>query len=1232
MSSPLFCGRPSAALFCIVAWLALATGFSVQGQVISEFLAQNDGLLQDEDGESPDWIEIQNNTSATLPLGNWCLTDTSTNLVKWRFPETNLVAGGFLVVFASGKDRRAPGAPLHTNFRLDTDGEYLALVAPDGVRVVSSYAPVYPAQLPNISYGVSDRAGAAVILTATAAARVFVPKDDSIGAVWMMPEFNDSAWTAGLNGVGFETSPAEYATLIRTDIRTAIAQNTSCYVRLPFVVDNPSAWTHWRLWMQYDDGFVAYLNGQPIASRNAPETLAWNSVATANHPDAEAVIPEEFSLTPFQDLVIRGTNVLAIQGLNTSASSSDLLFLATIEAQPLASSNAAPAYFVRPTPGEANVGGVAVLGPLIEEVAQAPAVPNATDEVRVTAKVTRTFQPVAGVVLHYRVMYGAEITVPMMDDGSHGDGKANDGVFGAVLPPGLAKPGEMVRYFITASDAAQNLSRLPLYLDPQESSQYFGAVWADPSIQSKLPVLSWFIENPAQADSGGSARCSVAFGGEFYDNVLFSVHGQSTSGFAKHGYNVDFSRDHRFRYATNQARVKDIKLLTNYADKSRTRNTLAYEMIQQAGSVGHFAFPVRVQRNGQFHAILDMLEDADDRWLGRLGRNPNGALYKMYNAMDSVGGAEKKTRREEDSADLQQLITNLNPSRALADRVTYAYDNLDLPQTISYFTALSLISSQDHGHKNFFLYRDSDRSGEWTIFPWDVDLSWGRNWTDSGGYFTDTLYTNNVLNFYNSGQQGKPGNRLYTLIFSHPDFRRMYLRRLRTVMDTILQAPGTPADQLRIEKRIREWVDRLDPPDIAQSDADLDYAKWGSWGNRNPTRVEAQRIIDIHLPGRRNFLFESDKATINSERIPAAQPSDVALTMGAIEFNPASGRQDEEYVELINPNDFALDVTDWQVLGEVNFRFKPGTVIPAGSRLYLSPNVVAFRARTNAPHGNQGLFVQGDYHGQLSARGGLLQVVDDRERLVVSTNYPGAPTLAQQWLRLTELMYHPAPPPPGSLFSDEDFEFIELWNAGPVSVNLAGLRFTRGVAFAFASGAVTNLGPGAYVLVAKNPAAFTARYGSEKPLAGAYSGTLDNAGEELRLEDGVGEVVFDVSYSPDWYASTDGQGRSLEPLDPVRLQDVASAWQPSARDGGSPGENLAPGLLVRALAVGGKLMIMFPAEPGHRYSLWHRASVVAGTWEKLQDLSSSAGVGEIQAAVELGTDSSPHFYRIRAEL
>src|SRR3954471_22510798 len=129
---------------------------------ISEFLAENDGGLADQDGDTSDWIEIQNTSVSTVNLAGWRLTDMATNLAKWTFPATNLSANGFLIVFASGKNRATNGAELHTNFQLDNDGGYLALVQPDGVTIASEFN--YPQQHRNVSFGASSTNAPTVIL------------------------------------------------------------------------------------------------------------------------------------------------------------------------------------------------------------------------------------------------------------------------------------------------------------------------------------------------------------------------------------------------------------------------------------------------------------------------------------------------------------------------------------------------------------------------------------------------------------------------------------------------------------------------------------------------------------------------------------------------------------------------------------------------------------------------------------------------------------------------------------------------------------------------------------------------------------------------------------------------------------------------------------------------------------------------------------------------------------
>jgi hypothetical protein len=123
------------------------------GLVINELLAANENGLADEEGEPQDWIELFNAGPEPVDLAGWSLSDDPGHPGQWVFPPRTLPAGGYLVVFASGKDRR-DGTPLHTSFRLSAGGEYLGLFAPESPRLpVSELTPRYPEQRNDHSYG-----------------------------------------------------------------------------------------------------------------------------------------------------------------------------------------------------------------------------------------------------------------------------------------------------------------------------------------------------------------------------------------------------------------------------------------------------------------------------------------------------------------------------------------------------------------------------------------------------------------------------------------------------------------------------------------------------------------------------------------------------------------------------------------------------------------------------------------------------------------------------------------------------------------------------------------------------------------------------------------------------------------------------------------------------------------------------------------------------------------------
>lgn len=118
--------------------------------VINEMMSSNIGTPADEDGEFSDWIEIYNAGSLSVNLAGFGLSDDPEMPFRWTFPDVDLQAGTFLLVWASGKNRVDPQKPLHTGFSISSGGEHLLLTDPEGI-LIDALPPV--ALHGDVSYG-----------------------------------------------------------------------------------------------------------------------------------------------------------------------------------------------------------------------------------------------------------------------------------------------------------------------------------------------------------------------------------------------------------------------------------------------------------------------------------------------------------------------------------------------------------------------------------------------------------------------------------------------------------------------------------------------------------------------------------------------------------------------------------------------------------------------------------------------------------------------------------------------------------------------------------------------------------------------------------------------------------------------------------------------------------------------------------------------------------------------
>ena len=839
-------------------------------------------------------------------------------------------------------------------------------------------------------------------------------------------------------------------------------------------------------------------------------------------------------------------------------------------------------YLATPTPGAFN-SGPANIGPSIEGVTEQIVLqPTNNDDIVVTCSVTQFFLPVdfSSIDLHYRVMYGSDSTVSMNDNGTGGDATASDGIYSATIPASASLPAEMVRWYVTAQDTSGNNSRNPRIQAGDQAAEYYGTVIADPIINHQIPDFqyfvedtSWFIESGTGCYTKEYTSCSVYYKGEFYDNLRVRLRGASSvlRKFPVQSLYFNFNSEHRFLLSENIPVMDCVALNSMFVDEAYIRNHLSMQIFAAAGSPASLTDMWVVYENGSFRNVGNFIEHPDDRYLKRNGLDENGALYKIYNRLananprpawtpcvspNSLVGVEKKTRLFEDNSDLQAFIdgiANGNPNREI-----FLFDNLDIPIVLDYMAASVLDQGRDVFAKNTFMHRDTDGSGEWMILPWDRDVSWGwRRWRNSGELIT---YNDSKSHpYFGSTPGGNEEYPVFDAVIETPVLREMFRRRLRSVMDEFLQPPGTPAGQLLLETAL----DNL----LAQMSTEVNQEKALHGDLEPPTQSMAVAIAAIkndYLAGRRTYLYNTHGAS-GTGIVPNAQAANPTINFGALEFNPPSGNQDEEYIELINPNADAVDISGWKLTGGVQHTFKKGTVIAAGRNLFASPKVQVFRARSVSPKSGEGLFVQGNYSGHLSSFGETIILTTENDVEIDRITYTGNPSDPQRYLRVTEINYHPTDPDFNEIndgvLEKNEFEFIELCNVSTTAtLDLSGIKFTAGILFEFDLGSVTSLAPGEIVLVVRNKSSFEARYGISfsSKIAGEYSpDNLNNDGEKLKIEDNTNSTIQDFTYNDGigWPQQADGLGSTLLVIDVNGDYDSPFNWKDSVNINGTPGKH-----------------------------------------------------------------------------
>lgn len=1162
---------------------------------LNEFVADNQDGLSDADGDEVDWVELHNPNPVAVDLTGWYLTDDLGEKTKWQFPSTSINGNGYLVVFASGKDRRPAGGELHTNFSLKESGETIALVKPDGATVVSQF--IFGEQETDVSFGpAAVTANTETLIAANAPARAFVPANNTLGVSWTANAFDDTAWSSGTLAVGYETQSG-YESLLGLNVLTPMnGVRTSCYIRIPFTVANLTDALSLTLRMRYDDGFAVYLNGTllPTAGRNAPGTLAFDSPATADHDDPEAVLYEDIDISQHLGLLnLGGSNVLAIHGLNSGLGSSDFLIGPQLV---LTRGTFTNGFMTTPTPGAANASAVqgfvadtsfsvdrgfftqpfdvtiscATPGSTIRYTRNGDT-PTATTGFVYSAPIAITgttilraaafkdgFQP-SNVDTHTYLFL--DDVIVQSANGAAPAGWPTGTFNGQRFDYGM-DPNVVVSREATIKTGLQAIPTISLVTDLPNLVDAATGIYVNTFEHGE----EW--ERPVSVEILNDALNPVHPGGQaFQENGGIRIRG----GFSRDGNNPKHSLRLFFRGQYGAGKMKyrlfgergpaefdgfDLRTSqdASWAYLGSSENTFLRDETaretQVALSYGSRCRYLHVYLNGQYWGLYN----TDERPNNNYGEQYFGGKKDDYDVVKSAGRSGDYQTEASDgtmaTGSAWQLLwsgaravrtnpTNANYFKLLgraADGVTPTSDPvlLDAVNLSDYLLTLFYMGGNDG--------------------PVSEYVGASNNWFGMrrrGGNFGFRFF---IHDFEQSlGLESTTNQRVgrgaavapwSNTVAGANDINRSNPEFIHEDLAPNLEYRVLFGD--RAHRHLFNNGEMTDAKVLARMNALaalIDTAIWGEsarWGDaqREPPFMRADwlsantRLFNFINRGTTGSSGPGRVATLISQlRGYDSGTKPLYPLTNAPVFSQHGGAMPDAGTSITMTQSNTGTTTIYYTVNGADPRLVGGGVLPTAS-VYSGPGPVAVSGWTSTVRAR---VLKGAEWSALN------------EAVFVRSSGPPP-------IRITELMAAPAAPSAAEKaagFTDkDDFEFIEIANTSAENVNLRDMRFSQGLDFVFLYDA--SLAPGERAVLVRNRAAFQMRYGTGPRLLGEFVGALDDGGERLILLSALSATAVDFSYDNDapWPADLAGRslvlrGGNLDPANPAN-------WRPSVAVGGNP--------------------------------------------------------------------------------